>query len=106
MFYALDGIKCLDYDEIAKRFNITVGEVDEILDKSISKITKSLKYNSFTKKEKSESYNKTNKYLLLISIYGEKRVIKARNFISDIKQKMIKKNCSNEDRKTLNELSK
>lgn len=83
LYYGLDGLHCLDYDEIADKYKITVDEVDEIIETSIS-IVKAL----FSSKKKAEVSKKTVKvkkvtikdiceYGKLVNMYGEERVKEA-----------------------------
>ena len=43
LYYGLDGIHCLDYDEIAEKYNMTIDEVADIIDDSIERVKSNLK---------------------------------------------------------------
>jgi len=55
LLYGLDGEHCLDYDEIADKYNLDIDEVDEIIDTGINKIKEILKTSKVS--------NETNKSL-------------------------------------------
>lgn len=45
LYYGLDGENCLDYDEIADRYEISVDEVDRLINEGIDRLKKFLKRN-------------------------------------------------------------
>ena len=98
LFYGLDGIHCKDYDEIAEEFNISIDEVDEILEDCISKLKNHFKNsNNRYKKDTSEKCIKFNKYEELIKRYGEEKVEEAFRVLNKLDQNIIKDYYSDED---------
>lgn len=66
LYYGLDGENCLDYDEIADKYNVDIDEVDNIMEMGINNLKKALKENV-------ESLS-NNKYSELLNKWGEEKV--------------------------------
>jgi len=101
LYYGLDGIHCLDYDDIANKFGITVDEVDEILEKSISKTKRVLKKG---KNDVSKGTSHRKRYLQLTSKHGQKNIDLAMSYLDEKTQNIIKEYCAINNSLTLREL--
>lgn len=81
LFYGLDGVHCLDYDEVAAKYNMSVDEVDEIIEFSIKKLKKHFENNkNFDVKvfEDNVAVKKVKKkYVELEEKYGKEKVNEA-----------------------------
>lgn len=94
LYYGLDGIHCLDYDEIAQKYKITIDEVDRIIERSLVKLNKILVKNSKHNKENTETYsNIRDKYNFLVKKYGKEEVYVALENLSEKDKNIIIEYC-------------
>lgn len=96
LLYGLDGEHCLDYDEIADKYNIDIDEVDEIIDGGINKLKGILSRGNVTA---------TNKFKTLIDKYGKDRVSGAFNQLDEEYKVLIQEYYVNERKTTLQKLA-
>jgi len=89
LFYGLDGVHCADYDEVAQKYNITIDDVDKILELSINKIRKHFEVKEDKHRENyKSSYSrvKNNRYKMLEEKYGKERVEEALSLLNEKQQ--------------------
>ena len=84
LYYGLDGENCLDYDEIAVKFGVSVDKVDM----KIEKIITALK-NFYVQTDETKKFTKINRYRKLIEEYGIYRVNEAMEKLSKLDRKLI-----------------
>ena len=92
LFYGLDGIHCLDYDELCAKFNITEDYIDKTIENCIKKVKSHIETGRTTKIMTSYGnglQTKENKYLGLIDKYGKKRVDDIYLNLTDNEKEMI-----------------
>lgn len=87
LYYGLDGIHCMDYDEIADKYRMSIDSVDKSLENSI----RTLKRNFAEGRVGSARTEwKENKYSLLFKKYGKSKVEEVMSLFSQQKQEMVR----------------
>lgn len=104
LFYGLDGIHCLDYDEIAEQLEITIDEVDEMLEKGINKLKKHFKNIDSSSVNAEQGYSRDNKYGMLVSIYGKEKVDEVILLLPELSQRLIEDFSTMKDKLTFREI--
>ncbi len=87
LYYGLDGIHCMDYDEIAEKYKMSIDSVDKSLETSIRTLKRNF---SEGKVGSARTEWKENKYSLLVKRYGKTKVEEAMSLFSKQKQEMVK----------------
>lgn len=101
LYYGLDGIHCLDYDEIAEKYRMSIDSVDKSLETSIRTLKRNF---SEGKVVSARTEWKENKYTNLVRLYGEKKVNEVMILFSERKQAMVKEYYLNEGKTTAKEI--
>ena len=69
LYYGLDGINCLDYDEIANKLNLTIDEVEDLLISGVENLKKVMRIDNIKLEDKNTNSKKSNREKKKINIY-------------------------------------
>ncbi len=70
LFYGVDGIHCLDYDELAKMYQMSIDDIDFIIESSIETLKSHFKNENSSKKNEESSTNN----VISVKIDADKKI--------------------------------
>lgn len=89
LYYGLDGIHCLDYDDLAVEYKLSIEKIDTIITQGISKLKKIINPPVIWQKEKIPTTKKGNKYITLCQKYGKENLEELISYFEKEKQEQL-----------------